>query len=186
MRTGLVVITLLITSFPLSSQTEPPKKTPADVMREIRFKVLSTPPSAMGRKPTQEYPHVDEIIMDWPVQDTILSVMGSSDGDGSIYTTGNFGLLGGANYENVRNAAKGFVKVGEKYYSEAAPTQDFPYPQPGHVRFYLICYDGVRVIDSDAASLSSGKSKYSDLFAEAQKVIGELRQVANSGKNGTK
>jgi len=185
MRTGLVVMTLLITAFPLLSQSESPKKTPADAMREIRLKVLSTPPSQMSRKPTPEYPHVDGIVMDWPLQDTILSVMASSAGDGSIYTTGNFGVFGGVKYDNVRIAAESLVKLGQKYYSDATPTREYPYPQRGHVRFYLICYDGVRMIDADADFLSTGKGKYSDLFSEAQKVIGELRQIANSSKNET-
>ncbi len=184
MRSLLALFILLTTAIPLVSQDTPSEKAQGElmqkVMREIRLKVLATPPSKIGRAPTQEYPHVDTIIMDWPLQDTIMSVMASSGGDGSIYTTGTFGLFGGGKYENVRNAAKKFVKLGEKYYSDAAPTQDFPYPQAGHIRFYFICYDGVRVIDSDAASLSSGKSKFSDLFTEAQKVIGQLRQVAQS------
>jgi hypothetical protein len=186
MRTGLVVITLLITSFPLFSQSESPKKTPADVMREIRLKVLSTPPSQMSRKPTPEYPHVDGIIMDWWLQDTILSVMASSAGDGSIYTTGNFGVFGGVKYDNVRNAAKSFVKLAEKYYSDASPTKEYPYPLSGHVRFYLICYDGVRMIDVDAISLSSGKSDCWNLVAEAQKEVSALRQIAQDQPKETR
>ncbi len=104
----------------------------------------------------------------------------------SIYTTGNFGLLGGVKYEPVRNAARSFVKVGEKYYSDAVPAHDFPYPQTGHIRFYFICYDGVRMIDTDAASLSNAKGKYSDLFAEAQKEISALRQIAQSQPKETR
>jgi hypothetical protein len=186
MRTGLVAITLLITSFPLLSQSESPKRTPAGVMREIRLKVLTTPSSKMSQTPTQEYPHVYAIIMDWPLQDTILSVMASSAGDGSIYTTGNFGVFGGIKYDNVRNLARSFVKIGEKYYSDATPTKEYPYPQSDHVRFYLICYDGVRMIDADAGSLSTGKSKYSDLFAEAQKEINELRQIVQDQPKETR
>ena len=151
-------------------------------MREIRLKVLNTPPARMNLTPTQEYPHVEAIIMDWPVQDTTMSVMASREGDGSIYTTGTFGLLGGSKYDNVRTAAKSLVKVGEKYYSDGTPTQDFPYPQPGHVRFYLICYDGVRMIDADNASLADAKGKYSDLFTEAQKVIAAMRQIGQEPK----
>jgi len=176
-RACLPIVVLLVTPFAVMSQDASPKKAPADVMREIRLKVLTTPPSQMGRKPTQEYPHVDGIIMDWWLQDTILSVMASSAGDGSIYTTGNFGVFGGVKYDNVRNAATSFVKVAEKYYSDATPTKEYPYPQSGHVRFYLICYDGVRMIDADATSLSSGKTDCWDLVAEAQKEISALRQI---------
>ena len=186
-RAALFVFVLMSPAFfPLVAEDKSsPKPTPSGemmqkAMHEIRLKVLATPPSKIGRASTEEYPHVDTIIMDWPIQNTILSVMGSSAGDGSIYTTGSFGLLGGVKYETVRDAAKKFVKAGEKYYSDATPTQVFPYPQAGHVRFYLICYDGVRTIDTDAASLETGKGKYSDLFAEGQKEINALRQAAQA------
>ena len=182
MRTRLVLVFLLVAVAVSLAQNSPSKKTPADVMREIRLKILATPPSQMNRKPTDEYPHVDEIIMDWPIEDSTISVMASSAGDGSIYTTSNFGVFGGINYQNVRNEAKKFVKLGEKYYSEAAPTKDYPYPQNGHVRFYLICYDGVRVIDAEVNFVSKQNAKYSDLFAEAQRMIGELRQIAQEQK----
>jgi hypothetical protein len=181
MRPGLLLILLLFNSFAVLAQDQS-KKTPADAMREIRLKVLTTPPSKMDRKPTEEYPHVDGIIMDWPIQDATVSVMASSVGDGSIYTTGDFGVFGGIQYENVRNEAKSFVKLGEKYYSDAIPAKDYPYPQKGHVRFYLMCYDGVRVIDVDASALSSVNAKYSDLFAEAQRMINLLRQIAQEQK----
>lgn len=180
MRTTVVLIILFFATFSVRSQTDTPKKTPAEVMREIRLKVLTTPPSKLNLGPTQDYPHVEAIIMDWPLKDTVMSVMASREGDGSIYTTGDFGLLGGSKYDNVRDAAKSFVKLAEKYYSDAVPTRDFPYPQTGHVRFYLICYDGVRMIDWDVSSPASTKDKYSALFAEGQKEISALRQISQS------
>ena len=182
MRARIIIVCTFLTALPAVAQSPPPKKLPADVMREIRLKVLTTPPSQMSRKPTAEYPHVDGIIMDWPIQDATLSLMASSAGDGSIYTTGNFGVIGGIKYENIRSEAKKFVKLGEKYYSDATPTKDYPYPEKAHVRFYLMCYDGVRVIDVDAASLSGPNAKYSDLFAEAQRMIGQLRQIGQEQK----
>jgi hypothetical protein len=178
----LILATALAAVTAVAQSPAPVKKTPADVMREIRLKVLSTPPAQMNRKPTEEYPLVDGVIMDWPLQDTTLSVMASSAGDGSIYTTGDFGVIGGIKYDNVRNEAKNFVKLAEKYYSNATPTKEFPYAQRGHVRFYLMCYDGVRVIDADANSLSGANGKYSDLFDEAQRMIAALRQIAQEPK----
>ena len=182
MRAHILMIFMFLAALTAGAQSPPPKKMPADVMREIRLKVLTTPPSQMSRKPTAEYPHVDGIIMDWPIQDTTLSLMASNAGDGSIYTTGNFGVIGGIKYDNVRTEAKRFVKLGEKYYSDATPTKEYPYPGKGHVRFYLMCYDGVRMIDVDANSLSGANAKYSDLFAEAQRMIEQLRQIAQEQK----
>jgi hypothetical protein len=57
-----------------------------------------------------------------------------------------------------------------------------PYPEAGRVRFYLICYEGVRVIEADAESLASGKERDSELFIEGQRVIRELRLTVQKQK----
>jgi hypothetical protein len=175
----------MVVASPVMSQTnDPAKKTPADVMHEIRLKVLTTPSSQLSQKPTPEYPHVYAMLMDWPIDDTTVSVMASSVGDASIYTTGNFGVIGGIQHESVRSLAKSFVKVAEKHHDQAIATKEFAYPRPGRVRFYLICYDDVRMIEADAGSLASGKDKCSDLFIAGQHLLTELRQIVDKQNSG--
>jgi hypothetical protein len=74
------------------------------------------------------------------------------------------------------------VKVAEKHYDEAAPTKDYPYPSAGHVRFYLVCYDGVRTMEADFEALKSGRDKCSDLYGAGQRVITELRLITQKQK----
>jgi len=61
-------------------------------------------------------------------------------------------------------------------------TKDIPIRQARRVRFYLICYDGVRVIDADLESLSSGKDKDSDLLVAGMRVGTEFRRSFEAGK----
>jgi hypothetical protein len=70
------------------------------------------------------------------------------------------------------------VKIGEKHFDDAISIKDYPYPKLGRVYFYLVCFDGVRMIDADEQSLRSGKDKFSDLYSCGQRVIAELRLVA--------
>ncbi len=114
-----------------------------------------------------------------------ITVVSLSTGDASIYSTGTFGVLGGIGHETVRSAARNFVKVAERHHAEAASTKDYPYPKPGRVSFYLICYDGVRTIDLDLESLSTGKHRCSDLYEAAHRVITELRQITQQQKRET-
>jgi hypothetical protein len=184
-RLYLLVSVLVAASFTAMSETnDPPKKTSADLMREIRLKILTSPSSELGQKPTLEYPHVYGMLMDWPIEEATVSVMASSVGDASIYTTGTFGVMGGIQHETVRDVAKSFVKLGEKHYDEAKPTKDFGYPQNGRVRFYLICYGDVRFIEADTESLTHGKGRCSDLFTAGQRVLTELRQIVDKQKSG--
>jgi len=170
----------------MSQTNELPKKSPAELMRELRLKMLTTTPEGFGQKATKEFPRVCGVLMDWPIDAVTISVVSFSSGDASLYTTGTFGVLGGIGHETVRNAAKSFVKVGEKHFDEATPTKDYTYPQPGRVRFYLVCYDGVRMIDADLESLKLRNDKFSDLFDEGQRVITQLRLITQQQKGETR
>jgi hypothetical protein len=165
----------------MSQTNESPKRMNAEVMRDLRLKMLAAP-LELNLKPTQDYPRVCGVLMDWPIELGTITVVSLSTGDASIYTTGTFGVIGGIGHEAVRSAAKSFVKVGEKHYGEAAPTKDYSYPKSGRVRFYLVCYDGVRTIEADLEAVKSGKDKCSDLYGQGQLVITELRLITQKQK----
>jgi len=178
MRLRLLISLLLAFCISAMSQTnQPPKANPAEVMQLLRMKMLTNSPAELGQKASLEYPRVCGILMDWPLENATVSVVSLSTGDASIYTTGTFGIIGGIGHESARKAATNFVKLADNYYRQAKSTKDYSLPKSNRVRFYLVCYDGVRVIEDDLNSVTSRKSKYSDLFAEGQRVITELRLV---------
>jgi hypothetical protein len=174
-RVFLIVILFVWPLIVMSQTNNPLQKSGAEVMRELRKKILSASAAEMGLKPTQDYPRVFTALMDWPLGTNIISVYGACSGDASIYTTSTFGVIGGIGHENVRNAAHQFVKIAETHYNDAVPTKDFPCPKPGHIFFYLVCFDGVRTIDVTEESLRTGKTKCVDLGNAAQQLITELR-----------
>ena len=175
----LVFLAIVVSlGWPLTAMSQtniPSGKNGAKAMHELRIKILSSSASEMGLKPTQDYPRVYTALMDWPLGTNIISVYGSCTGDASIYTTSTFGVIGGIGHESVRNAAHQFVKIAETHYAEAVLTKDFPYPKPGHIYFYLVCFDGVRMIDVSEESLRIGKDKCLDLGNAAQQLITQLR-----------
>jgi hypothetical protein len=56
---------------------------------------------------------------------------------------------------------------------------DTQYPFPDRVRFYLLAYDGLRLLEADRLSLERGTSEYSALFDQGQVVLGQIRKVYN-------
>jgi len=183
MRLLLLTAFLIAKFFTAMSQTnEPPKKSPAATMREMRLKQLTMLPSESGEKPTAEFPHVSGVLMDWPIETETVTVVARTTGDASIYTTGTFGVIGGIGHEIVRSVARSCVKVAERHFEDASPTKDYPYPKAGRVRFYLVGYDGVRVIDGNLESLRKVKDKCSDLYEAAQRVVTELRLITQEQK----
>lgn len=179
MRLCLVIAILLASYLSAMSHTNQPSTAKnAGVMQLLRMKMLTNSPAELGQKSSPEYPRVCGVLMDWPIDNATVSVVSLSTGDASIYTTGTFGVIGGVGHESVRKVAANFVKRADKHYNEAKPTQDYSLPEANRVRFYLVCYDGVRLIEDDLNSVTSHKSKYSELFDEGQRVITELRLVA--------
>jgi hypothetical protein len=155
-----------------------PKGHPADAGRDLRLMMLTTPPKEIGVSRSEEFPRVYAVLIDWPISNGVTaSIFSSCEGTASLYTTSTFGIIGGEGHETVRAAAKALVKAADEHLATATPTTEFPYPGEGRVRFYLLTFDGVRVIDTDQATLNDPASKYSELFALGQAVLTELRLV---------
>ena len=144
--------------------------------------MLTMPSAKLGEKPAKEFPRVYGILMDWPTSKTIATVFSTSTGAASLYTTSTFGVIGGEAHENVRNAAKNFVRAADRFFGDAKTTTEFPYPTTDRVRFYFLTFDGVRVIDTDLASMNDRTNKYSELFGLGQAVLTELRLISQTQK----
>ena len=145
-------------------------------MKGLRTMMLTTPASKAGIQPTERFPKVFGIVMDLPVSGGhTASVVSMCDGHASLYTTSTFGVLGGIGHESVRAASTNFVAAAQSHYDDATPTAEFPYPVADHVRFYLLGFDGVRVIDTEISSVERRSDKCSAMWAAGQQVLTELR-----------
>ncbi|HEV7473818.1 MAG TPA: hypothetical protein VGN90_07205 [Pyrinomonadaceae bacterium] len=162
-----------------SSPESPGQVNAADAGRGLRQMALTTPPKDMDIKPSAAFPRVYGVLMDFPVnQEVTATVFSLSDGTSSLYTTSTFGILGGGGHASVRAAAMKFVKAADRFHDAATPTKEYPYPASDRVRFYLLTFDGVRVVDTDFAAINNGTSKYRELFGLGQDVLTELRQLS--------
>jgi hypothetical protein len=177
----MVIITMGIMSFLFGcSKAQAPvtKKDSADVGQELRMMMLTRSAEKSGVIPTKEFPRIYGVLMDWPIGDQIATVLSTSSGAASLYTTSTFGIIGGEGHETVRTAAMNFVGAADRFYGDSEPTTEYPYPVADRVRFYFLTFGGVRVIDSDMATISKGSSKYAELFGLGQGVLTELRLIS--------
>ncbi len=170
-------------SLPAESSPPPAKsdaaKQGAEMMRGLREMMLTTPAEKLGIQRNDNFPRTYGALMDWPLGDgNIVSVVGLCDGNASLYTTSTFGVIGGVGHESVRMAAASFVKVADKFYADSVPTNDHAYPTGNRIKFFLVTFDGLRVIEDDFGLVANGKSKFSEIFGEAQKLVTELRLIA--------
>lgn len=166
--------------FGSSAKAQParPSKSAADVGRGLRQMMLTTPPERIGRQSTTDFPRVYGVLMDWPIGEDIATVFSSSMGTASLYTTSTFGIIGGEGHEAVRAAAMAFVRAADRLFDASTPTTTYPYPSDDRVRFYLLTFGGVRVVETDLASLEKGTGAYAEYFNLGQAVLTQLRLVA--------
>src|SRR5262245_13601884 len=180
----VLVMGLFSFLFGSRAQSEPPtpKLNPVDAGRALRQMVLTMPPAEIGVKPSEDFPRVFGILMDWPIGEQTATVFSDCTGGASLYTTSTFGIIGGEGHETVRAAAIRFVRGADRLFDSATPTSEFPYPAVGRVRFYLLTFEGVRVVDTDLASIKNGTSKFAEFFGLGQDVLTQLRLVVQKGK----
>ncbi len=166
-----------------SAQASPTPARGADVMRDLRTMMLKTQASEAGIQPSKNCPKVFGIVMDMSVSGGhTATVVSMCDGNASLYTTSEFGILGGIGSESVRSASTNFVAEAQSHFDAATPAKDFPYPSSGHVRIYLLGFNGVRVIDSETAEIVKPASAHSSLWIAGQHVLTELRLLSEKSK----
>lgn len=144
--------------------------------------MLSESPAESGVKPSKEFPRVYGILMDFPIGKETATVFSSSTGSASLYTTSKFGIIGGEGHESVRAAAIKFVQASDSLFDSAKPAKEFPYPAGDRVRFYLLTFEGVRVLDVDLASIQKGLGKPAEIFGRGQEVLTQLRLVTEKSR----
>lgn len=179
----LVLTILTVTSGASMAQEKTQSPSAENGGRDLRAHILLTKAGDVGIKPSRECPHVWGVVMDWSVGPaTTATVVAMCDGNASLYTTGTFGVLGGIGHESVRRAAMALTRDANRFYAYAKPTTDRSYPKAARVRFYLLAFDGLRVLEDDQSSVESGKNRYSPLFGRAQDVLTELRKIVETRK----
>ncbi len=151
-----------------------------NAMKALRLRFLTSPPAEYGLAADTNFPRVIGLLMDWPMDDVIVSVVALADGSASLYTTSSFGIVGGIEHPSVRASATQLLRLAERHHDDAVPTNQFPYPDDGRVRFYLKTPDGVRVQAAPLAALISGQDPLAGLWNQAQRLVAELRIAAEN------
>jgi len=151
-----------------------PAKSPSDMMREMRIMWLKTIPEKGSYKTETE---VVAVLMDWPLGDKIATILSSSGGDASLYTTSTFGIMGGIGHEKVRKASIDFVSCAQHFLDITSPSPDYAYPDQNTLRFYMVTPSGVRRVSFPMSEIEKKDSPARALFAYGQEVLTQLRQT---------
>ena len=144
---------------------------------DLRGQVFSATPEQIGLTNTDdERPYA--IVMDMGMEEGTATLVSIIDGNASMYLSSGGGVIGGFGHENCKKAAIDFVNMGQDYFTKMVSVDSFPLPKADNVRFYILTNKGKYSIEEEIAKIENDKSDWGQLFFEGQKVITELRLIA--------
>src|SRR5512136_1553053 len=111
------------------------KTFPAPTYLQIRNRLLHLNPSDLGLSATPASPDVWGVVVELGYEVGSATLLALTDGTTSLHYSTGGGLLGRGDYPPVADASIALVAEAQKYLYQMAPTQDFPLPEAGQVRF---------------------------------------------------
>lgn len=146
-----------------------------EVVRGLRLRILQEDWQTLDASAAPNQPLVAMMELGYPT--ATATIFGTSQGEASLYISTGGGVLGGGGHENVRAAAKAFVRQSAAHLPHLTATSELPYPENGHVRFYVRTPKQVYTAERADAELASGRDPLSPLFMAGHNLIAQLRTV---------
>ncbi|MDP3723941.1 MAG: hypothetical protein Q8R91_10705 [Candidatus Omnitrophota bacterium] len=139
--------------------------------------VLATTPRELGLTPTKKHPRVWGALMEIGYPEGVATLVALLEGSVSLYSSNGGGIIGAGEHGSVRRAAIKCIGAAEPYVEEFSNTTDYPLPDTGRVKFYLLTFSGILTGDFDEHLLGEGRHTLSKLFYAGHDVITAIRKV---------
>ncbi|MBW3622158.1 MAG: hypothetical protein KY468_01970 [Armatimonadetes bacterium] len=150
---------------------------PVESYLSLRNRALHLRPDDLGLErigPDTPY----AVLMESGEPGAEFTLFAGLSGDASLYLAAGGGVIGGIDYESVRDAARRFVAAVEPYLSWMAKADSFPLPTEGRTHFYVLTPGVVYTIEENENDLGENESPFSPLFYAGHEVFTRLREVA--------
>lgn len=157
-----------------------PKRSPADMSRELREHALNVTASELSVAPTGDLPHVFGVLMETAYAEGVVTLAAFTDGSTSLYFSNGGGVIGAGQHDAVRATLAPLFKTAEDYLASLTAAQATPYPESGRVRFYVRTYNGTLTAEADEEDLGEMRHPLSPVFHAAHDVIAAIREAAPS------
>ena len=113
--------------------------------------------------------------MDLSLNRGTATVTALSDGNGSIYLSSGGGYIGGVGKPAIHDAAHNFVRTAAEFQAGMKATTEFPLPETGQAKFYVLTDAGVFTASAVEDELNQRRDPLTKLFAAGQEVITQYR-----------
>jgi len=160
----------------LFSKTERIKKTdPVKASAELRNMILHVNPDSLGIKPSKNTPNVWGVLMEFWLNQTVVTIVSLADGTTSMYFNSGGAIVGSGTHPKPAAATRQFIRVAEDFLSVIPEAIACPMPKEGNVRFHLLTFSGYRSIEAIESEVENKSHQLFSMYMYGQKVITEIR-----------
>ena len=121
-------------------------------------------------------------IMEIGSGDYTSTVVAFGDGSTSLYVSSGFGVIGGGEHGNVREANAKFIQTANQLHQHLQPCESYPIPDVGRTRFYVFTDSGKLTADAPEDDLGEDRHPLSSLFHAGHAVLSGLLQLAEESE----
>jgi len=147
---------------------------------DLRGRILHADPAELGFWGSSGR-DVWGAVMDMAFPGGVASLVSLEDGTTSLYTSTGGGVIGGGAHVPVVEATHAFLDAVAVYAAQFSPTDSDDLPEPGHVRFHALVFDGRRGADAEEGELQARTNELWPLYYSGHQVITALR-LATQGE----
>lgn len=177
----LAVILLIILSQVTFGQRQV-NKIPADQnpYEEFRSRAFKVTPVDLGLDLPLSDTTVYGVIIDWPIQTNVATIVVFSTGDASVYLKSGQIFIGGFAYPSIQSLAKEMISGGQKLLSETGKTESFALPDSSLVKFSFLTNNGIYEHHETEESIDRNQSQWTTLFYNGNQIITEYRLITQN------
>lgn len=168
----------------MNAESSRPVGDSTQIYLKLRNQLLTLNPQQVDIKPTPEHPNAWGCLMEFILSKSVVTLAAIVDGTASLYFSTGGGILGSGNHNEVGTAARGMVTEAEAILKFTEPASEYLLPAEGHIRFYILTYDGNFTTECSETAISIRKHRLSNLFMAGQDLITQIKLASEMKTNG--
>ena len=115
------------------------------------------------------------VLMETGYPEAVVMLVALADGTASFHFSTGGGIIGAGQHERPAVAARLLVAFAAHNLAHLVSTVEYPLPQPGNTRFYVLTSNGVLTADAPESEFGENRQVLSPLFFAAHELITEIR-----------
>jgi hypothetical protein len=168
-----------------AAQSAGPRPSPQEVYLGLRNQIFHTTRKQVNLPAVSSPTEPWGVVMDFDAGKAVVTVVGISDGNASIYLSSGGGYLGGVGKPPINQAAKDFVRIAAEFQPKMQLVTEYPLPGAGEARFYVLTDAGVFSATASLADLNRHEGPLVKFYAAGQDIITQFRLDDEAHKAGS-